>query len=129
MTTDLIDRWEAGDVPDLVALHGVCADLGEVESEIAPLAEQRERLRDAAARIVARLDGQKARLPGFGDLAITGGGESVSYDAKAVADVMADMLATGDVELMRFAARLAQAKRVTVRASSLRVTREKGAKK
>src|SRR5688572_6770872 len=117
-----IEYWEAGELTDEQALRALANDLGEVESSLEPLTKEREQLREVLGRIVARLDGQKATVPGFGALAITGGGETVSYDAKVLDALTAELLQMGDAFT---ASRIAAARRTTTRASSLRITREK----
>jgi hypothetical protein len=122
MSNPTIEYWEAGELTDLEALRALCSDLGEVESSLEPLSREREQLRDVLSRIVARLDGQKAEVRGFGQLAITGGGEVVSYDAKMLDALTAELLQLGDAHT---ASRIAAARKTSRRSSSLRVTREK----
>lgn len=119
---EIVRAWEEGTLSDLEALRYLCRDLGEVESELEPLAAERDQLREIARRMVARLDGQKAMVAGFGVLAITEGGESVSYDAKALDALTAELLQLGDAYT---ASRIAAARKMTRRASSLRITRDK----
>lgn len=121
MSIAILD-WENGDLTDLEALRVLCSDLGEVESSIEPLARERDAIRDVLSRIVSRLDGQKAEVKGFGALAITGGGETVSYDAKACDALVAKLAANGYAGI---AEELAQARRTSRRSSSLRITRER----
>ncbi len=125
MQNPTIEYWEAGELTDLEALRSLCSDLGEVESSLEPLTKEREQLRDVIGRIVARLPAQKAEVRGLGALVITGGGETVSYDAKALDSLSAELLATGDADLVRIAARIAQARKTSQRSGSLRITREK----
>lgn len=117
-----IEYWEAGEITDLEALRALCSDLGELESQIEPFQAEREQLRETIGRIVARLDGQKAEIAGFGSLAITGGSESVSYDAKALDALTAELLQLGDAHT---ASRIAAARKTTRRSGSLRITRER----
>ena len=114
--------WEAGDATDQEALRALALQLGEVESDLEPLQREREYLREQLGRIVARLPGQKGEVRGFGTLAITGGGETTSYDAKALDGLMAKLLANGYGEI---AEELAAARKTSQRAASLRITREK----
>lgn len=117
-----IADWENGDLTDREALRHLCRDLGEVESSLEPLTREREQLRETIGRIVARLDGQKAEVRGFGSLAITGGGETVSYDAKACDALVAKLAANGYASI---AEELAQARKTGMRSAALRITREK----
>lgn len=122
MSSETIERWQEGDLSDLEALRALALNLGEVESDLEPLTREREYLREQIGRIVARQSGQKAEVKGFGTLAITGGGETTSYDAKALDGLMAKLLANGYGEI---AEELAQARKTSQRAASLRITREK----
>lgn len=122
VTGEVVRAWEEGTMTDLEALRHLCSDLGEVESTLEPLQQEREQLREIARRIVARLDGQRAEVKGFGALAITGGGETVSYDAKACDALVAKLAANGYAQI---AEELAQARRTSVRSAALRITREK----
>lgn len=117
-----LESWQAGDLSDLEALRALALNLGEVESDLKPLTLERTYLREAISQIVARLPQQKAEVAGFGVLAITGGGETVSYDAKALDSLMAKLLAEGYTQVARA---IADARKTSQRAASLRVTREK----
>ena len=124
MTNLIIAHYEDGTLSDAEALWHLASNLGEVEDSIAPLEAERKALRETIQSITARLGG-KASVPGFGSLAITAGGETVSYDAKALDSLTASLLATGDVELVRIAAQIAQARKVSQRSGGLRITRER----
>lgn len=117
--------WEYGDITDLEALRALTMQLGEVEDDYQTLGKEREYLRETIGRIVARLPGQRTEVAGFGALAITGGGETISWDTKALDALLAGLVATGDAELVRIAGQIAQARKTSQRATSLRITREK----
>jgi hypothetical protein len=117
-----LESWQIGELSDLEALRALAMQLGEVESDLEPLTLERTYLREAISTIIARLPRQKAEVAGFGALAITGGGETVSYDAKALDSLMAKLLAEGYTQL---AGAIADARKTSTRAASLRVTREK----
>lgn len=119
---DTVTAWSDGELSDLEALRALALQLGEVESDLEPLQREREHLREALGQIVARLPSQKAEVKGFGALAITGGGETVSYDAKALDSLMARLLAEGYTQV---AGAIADARKTSQRAASLRITREK----
>jgi hypothetical protein len=119
-----LEDWRNGDLTDAEALRHLARDLGKVEDSLAPLEAERKELRTALETITTRLGG-KASVPGFGALAVTAPSESASYDTKALDTIAAELLATGDVDLMRVAARIAKARKVSQRAGSLRITREK----
>lgn len=115
-------EWEVGTVTDVQALHTLTSDLGEVESELAPLEAQRSALRDQIARIVAHA-GNKVELTGFGTLVITQPGITTSYDAKALDALVIRLMGDGYGPI---AEQIAQCRRESARAGSLRITREKG---
>lgn len=102
-----LDLLADGAISDFEALRALAMQLGEVEDDYQTLAKEREHLREQIGQIVARQTGQKAEVKGFGQMAITGGGETVSYDAKALDNLMAELMASGDIELMGIGARLA----------------------
>lgn len=116
------DAYDAGDITPTEAARGLLAALRDIEAALAPLEQQRKDIRAGLERICARMDGQRGAFEGLGEIAITAGGEAASYDARALDSLSAELLATGDAEYVRIAARIAQARKVTSRAASLRVT-------
>jgi hypothetical protein len=118
---NVFEQWQAGDISPYQALYALTSDLAEVESELEPLQQQREELRNAISHIVGTI-GDKAEISGFGRLEITAATKSVSYDRKAVQAVINDLLALGETEI---AQRLVLCQRETSRAGSLRITRVK----
>jgi hypothetical protein len=123
MAMSAFDQWERGDLEDVAALRALCSDLGEIESELQPLEGQRKQLREQIERIARRLDGQRAEIKGFGSIAVTSGGTRVSWDGKALDSLLAKLAANGYAQI---AEELAAARRETVTAATLRITRAKG---
>lgn len=117
-------EWEAGDLPDSQALRTLAMDLGELESELAPLNAQRERLRDQLSRVLVHAGG-KADIPGFGALIITDASITKSYDTKALDELIIRLTGIGESEI---AQQIAACRRESGRAGSLRITRERGTK-
>lgn len=115
---ELLARYEDGFATPYETLRALCMELGEVESELDPLQQQRERLRNEIGNVLARI-GDKAEIKGFGKLSITAPSVSTGYDAKALRALVDSW---GDTE----AARQVQAcEKQTVRVGGLRIEREK----
>jgi hypothetical protein len=123
MTADILAAYADGDATDLEALRALSMQLGEVESDLEPLEAERKALRAQIEPIVLRLGG-KASAAGFAHT-ITAPALTVNYDARLLDTIMAELMATGDVELMSIGARLAQARKTATRAGSLRISKEK----
>jgi hypothetical protein len=118
MTT--FDDWRDGQISDIEALQAVASDLGEVESQIAPLEAERANLRDQISQIVARLGG-RATLAGFGKLEILPPTVSKTYDKKRLDQLIVDLAA----DAPELAQLIAACRTESQRAGSLRITREK----
>lgn len=118
MTT--FDDWADGRMNDADALRALCRDLGEVESQLAPLEAERQQLRDQISRVLDRAGG-KAQIAGFGGLEITSPSIVRSYDKKALDRLLLDLAS----EAPEMAARIAQCRTESARAGGLRITREK----
>lgn len=82
MTT--YEQYVDGFMSPMQALRALVMELGEVESELAPLEEQRAQLREQISDVVSRLDGQRAEIKGFGRVLITSPSVSEAYDTKAL---------------------------------------------
>ena len=77
----IFDDWRDGTISDVEALHALASDLGEIESQLAPLEAERQNLRDQLSQIVNRLGGRTS-VPGFGKLEIMPASVTRSYDKK-----------------------------------------------
>lgn len=119
---DIYARWKDGDTGPMEALRALCSDLGEVESDIKPLEAQRDRLRDKIGDIVARQDGQRVEVRGFGRLMITAPGITEGYDGKALDALVAELRDDGNEAM---AERILALKGKKMRAGGLRIEREK----
>lgn len=119
-THDPLAAWEAGDLMDGEGLRAMADEYRALDATLAPLEERRKALRGALERITTRLGG-KAQAGGY-DLSITAGGESVSFDRAACEQLLARLVENG---LYGPAEELAAARKVTPRATSLRVARSK----
>ena len=118
----IFDDWRDGTISDVEALHALASDLGEIESQLAPLEAERQNLRDQLSQIVGRLGG-RASVAGFGKLELTAPTLARSYDKKRLDQLIID-LATDAPELAQL---VAACRTESPRAGSLRITREKPA--
>lgn len=119
MTTIFTD-YENGTVGPVQTLRALCMSLGEVESELEPLAAEREQLRHQIGDVVARMDRQLEVVPGFGTIRITGPGISERYDTTAVDAIVSQLMDEGHGQL---AEALAACKVKSMRAGGLRIER------
>jgi hypothetical protein len=117
----IFEDWQSGVLTDAEALRALTRDLGEVESELAPLHEQREQLRAWIGEVLARAGG-KAAIPGFGRLELSAPSVTVTFDRKALDGLVQDLVAAGQFDI---AQRISAARRESARAGALRITREK----
>src|SRR5689334_24987819 len=86
----IFDDWRDGTISDVEALHAIASDLGEIESQLAPLEAERQNLRDQLSQIVGRL-GVRASVAGFGKLELTVPSLPRSYDKKRLAQLINDL--------------------------------------
>lgn len=98
----------------------IATELRQVESQLAQLQERQFRLR-ADLETRTRELGGSAAIAGVAQLVIVPAAQSQRYDNKAVAQIIADMVATGDIDLIDWARRIAQARQFTERAEHLRI--------
>lgn len=116
---DIFAQWQDGDVTDIAALRSLWSDLRETESELAPLEYAHARLRDQIGQIVARLG--TVELAGFGKALITSASVVVSYDAKKLDALLANLVQTHP----EIAVQVASARKQSARAGGLRIESEK----
>lgn len=117
---DIYTQWLEGHAGPHEVLRQLAMDLGEVESELAPLEEARQVLRTRISHVVDRIGG-KAEIPGFGKLEITSATKTVSYDRKQL-----DQLTIALLEEYPHIARLiTECRTESARAGSLRIVRDK----
>jgi len=119
----IFEDWREGLLTDAEALHALACDLGEVESQLAPLEQERTMLRDHLSHIVDRIGG-RADIPGFGRLELSAPTVVRGYDRKRLDALLVDLAADYPAVVQQ----LAQCRTETARAGSLRITREKGTK-
>jgi hypothetical protein len=115
MTT--YDQWTNGEITDYEALRLLADDLSEIDEIYERARAAREERRNQISHIVAHI-GDRAAANGY-EFMITRAAKTVTYDAKALDDLVAELRA----ERNPVAARIAAARKVGERAGSLRVTR------
>ena len=113
--------WQDGDATPMEALRNLCMDLGEIESELDPLTAQRETVRNQISEVLARVDGEKAEIKGFGVVRLTQASITKGYD-KAKIQALINALIEDYPDI---AARLVACETQTMRAGGLRIEREK----
>ncbi len=120
---DLYTQWLEGHAGPHEVLRQLAMDLGEVESELAPLEAERQTLRTRISEVVDRIGG-KAEVSGFGKLEITAAAKTVSYDRKQLDQLTIALLD----EYPHIARMIQQCRQESARAGSLRIVREKQVK-
>lgn len=109
-----------GDATPYEALRSLCMDLGEVESELKPLEQQRDVLRERISGLVDKLGG-KAEVAGFGKLQITSPSITTGFDKAQLTALIDELIA----DYPDIAQRLVACKTKSARAGGLRIEREK----
>jgi hypothetical protein len=117
----MMQDWRDGLLSDQQALCARCSDLGEVESEIKPLSDERTAIRADISAIVAYMGG-KATVPGFGWLVMRAPSMSRPYDEGALDEVVQSLRETGYSEI---ANEIANCRKTQTRAGGLAITPEK----
>lgn len=116
----IISQWEAGDITDQEAYNGLADDYAEIDETEQRCKAAKTVVRGQLERIVRRMGG-KASGGGY-EAVMVEGAASVSYDAKALDSLTAELLAAGDAWT---AAKIAQARQETTRKGYLRIARAK----
>ena len=120
----LHQAFATGHLSPTAALRGLALRYQEIDALYNELGQDRDRVRGMMTDVIATLPQQQATVAGL-TIAITGGGESTSWDTRALDALLAGLIATGDIELMRIANQIAQARKTNQRSASLRITRAK----
>ena len=117
----MMQDWRDGFLSDQQALRARCSDLGEVESEIKPLNDERTAIRADISAIVEYMGG-KATVPGFGALVIRAPSVSRPYNEGALDELVRSLRETGYGEI---ADEIADCRKTQARAGGLAITPEK----
>jgi hypothetical protein len=92
---------------------------GEISSEIEHLKAQLEAVRESIKYHTMQEAGHRLTVDGVGTAQVTQASTSHSYDTKAIDALIAECLQAGDIHT---AQRLADARKTTTRAETLRIT-------
>lgn len=96
-------------------------ELQRLERQLAELESRKTALRLELENRTRELGGT-AQIAGVAQLYVMPPSQSHRYDAKALSSLIADMVATGDIDLIDWARKIAQARQTTERAGWLRVS-------
>lgn len=96
-------------------------DLQTIERQMLALEARKTQLRIELENRTRELGGV-ANLAGVAELRIMPATQMMRYDTKALNNVIADMVATGDIDLMEWARRIGAARQTSQRASGLRIS-------
>jgi hypothetical protein len=118
---DVFESWKAGDIGPHAALRALCSQLGEVDSDLQALQDEREHIRGQVSEIVHSLGG-KVEVPEFGELRITEPSRVSSYDRKALDELVLWLV---DHDQPGVAQRITGCRKESARAGSLVIRRTK----
>lgn len=117
MPSDIFTSWQSGGISDREALRALLSDLGEVESQLAPLEAEKIELRAQISEVLAQLGG-RAEAEGY-RLQLTAPGVSSRYDAKELDQLVSYLQASGEDNLANL---ILKARKESARAGQLRIT-------
>lgn len=117
---DTLDRWQAGEITDQEAHDRLINDRAEVEEVYQRAKAALDVIRGQVERVVRRMGG-KATGAGYTSRMVEAS-QTVSYDARALDSLVAELSAAGDVYT---AGRIAQARKEKTRDGYLRIERVK----
>lgn len=119
--TTIYEQWQEGTLTDMEALRALLSDLRETESSIAPLAAERDQIREAISHIAARSP-SPIEVAGLGRVSMTAPSVSTSYDTKQI-DALIKVLRTTHPDI---AALISECQKTTERSGGLRIEKAKG---
>jgi hypothetical protein len=117
--TDVFEGWKQGDIGPHAALRALCTQLGEVQSDLDGLQEEREHLRSQISEIVNSIGG-KAEVAEFGELRITEPVRTASYDRKQLDELVMRLVQVGQADV---AEAITACRKESARAGSLQIRR------
>lgn len=120
----IFSDWQSGALGDREALRALLSDLGEVESQIAPLEAEKSELRAQISEVLARLGG-RAEADGL-RLTLTAPSVVPRYDAKELDHIVKYLQAQGEDAIANL---LLSARKESERAGMLRIAKETRAKR
>ena len=113
----LFEDWRAGAISHREALRRLLSDLGEVESQMAPLEAERAELRAQISEVLAELGG-RAEADGY-RLMITSPSVVPRYEAKELDQLVLRLRQQGHAEI---ADQILAARKESARSGQLRIT-------
>lgn len=116
---DVFEHWKEGDIGPHAALRALCSQLGEVQSDLDGLQEEREHLRGQISEIVNSIGG-KVEVAGFGELRITEPVKTASYDRKQIDELVMRLVQAGHADV---AEAITACRKESARAGSLQIRR------
>lgn len=116
MNSSNFTEWQLGAISHREALRRLLSDLGEVESQIAPLEAEKAELRTQISEVLAEMGG-RAESEGY-RLTITAPGVSARYDAKELDQLVDYLMARGDDEIAQL---ILKSRKESARAGQLRI--------
>lgn len=116
----IMSQWESGEITSQEAYNVVADERGEIQEVYDHAKAALDANKAALERIVSRMGG-KASGAGY-DVVMVESAATVSYDAKALDGLTAELLAAGDAHT---AAKIAQARQETTRKGYLRIGKTK----
>jgi len=102
-------------------IAGLWGEIAELDSEITPLQERRDAIRDQIKELVAVVGGSIS-VPGFGTALMTKSGKSISYDAPALDALTSQLLRDGEIQT---AQKIADARTEKTRAGYIMLKKDK----
>ena len=120
----IFSDWQAGSITDREALRALLSDLGEVESQLAPLETEKGELRAQISEVLAVLGG-RAEADGF-RLTLTSPSVVPRYDAKELDHIVNYLQAQGEDAVANL---ILSARKESSRAGMLRIAKEGKAKR
>jgi uncharacterized small protein (DUF1192 family) len=103
------------------AILSIYSDLAEIESELAHLQAEKERLRNELSILIAE-DGGKAVIPGVARMELTAPSITTSYDRKAIYSLVQELVASGHGDI---AEAILRCQKQSQRVGTLRITPER----
>jgi hypothetical protein len=117
--TTTFKDWQSGAISDREALRALLSDLGEVESQIAPLEAEKTELRAQISDVLVQLGG-RAEADGF-RLVLTAPSVVPRYDTKELDHVVKYLQAQGEDAIADL---ILRARKESARSGMLRIAKE-----
>jgi hypothetical protein len=121
---DIIQQYQQGTITSRQALHALCNEYGEMQSELEPLNNQKEELRKAIEVIIQK-EGT-TEIKGFGKLSMVQPTTLSKWNGKMLDALVVELMQSNEpVNPYDVAAKVAACKSETTKDGFLRIEREK----